>query len=52
MKITKDLSYEILTKYIKDEYLLKHSKAVAATMEHFATLLGEDEEKWSIIGLS
>ncbi|NLM49507.1 MAG: HDIG domain-containing protein [Clostridiaceae bacterium] len=51
MEITKDYAYQVLNEYIKGEYLLKHSKAVSACMEHFASLLGEDVEKWGIIGL-
>jgi len=35
----------------RQEHLLKHALAVEGTLRHFAGLLGEDEEKWGIIGL-
>jgi len=44
-------AYELLTKYNKSESLIKHALAVEGVMRHFAELLGEDVEKWGVIGL-
>ncbi|HPT78759.1 MAG TPA: HDIG domain-containing protein [Candidatus Atribacteria bacterium] len=48
---TRDKALELLTRYNKSESLLKHALAVEAVMRHFAGKLGEDVEKWGIIGL-
>lgn len=42
---------ELLQEYNKNDSLVKHALTVEAVMRHFAGLLGEDEEKWGIIGL-
>ena len=42
---------ELLQEFNKNESLIKHALTVEAVMRHFAKLLGEDEEKWGIIGL-
>lgn len=44
-------AYELLQEYNKNESLIKHALTVEAVMRHYAALLGEDEEKWGIIGL-
>lgn len=44
-------AYELLKKHIQDESLINHCLSVEAVMSHFAEKLGEDVEKWSIIGL-
>ncbi len=45
-------AFELLTKYNKNESLIKHALAVEAVMLHFAAILNEpDREKWGIIGL-
>ena len=44
-------AYELLGEFNKNESLIKHALTVEAVMSHFAGLLGEDEEKWGIIGL-
>lgn len=49
--ITRDEAFELLKKYTKSENLIKHALAVESVMRHFAELLGEDAEKWGIIGL-
>lgn len=49
--ITRDDAFELLKKYTKSENLIKHALAVESVMRHFAELLGEDAEKWGIIGL-
>jgi len=51
-KPTREEAYELLTKYIKSENLIKHALAVEGVMLHFAEILGEEDiEKWGIIGL-
>lgn len=42
---------EVLNEYVKAESLLRHCKAVAASMEYFAKKHGEDSEKWYVTGL-
>lgn len=42
---------EILNKYVKTEHLKVHAYTVEGVMRHFARLLGEDEERWGIVGL-
>ncbi len=42
---------ELLQEFNKNDSLVKHALTVEAVMRHFAGLLGEDEEKWGIIGL-
>lgn len=49
---TREEAYELLTKYNKNESLIHHALTVEAVMRHFAEMLGEDVEKWGIIGLA
>ena len=42
---------ELLKEFNKTDSLVKHALTVEAVMRHFAGLLGEEEEKWGIIGL-
>ncbi|MCR4436794.1 MAG: HDIG domain-containing protein [Clostridiales bacterium] len=52
MTPTREQALELLTKYNKNDSLIKHALAVEAVMRHFADILGESErEKWGIIGL-
>ena len=44
-------AYTLLTQYNKNESLIKHALAVEGVMRYIARKLGEDEEKWGIIGL-
>ena len=48
---TRETAMALLKKYNQNEGLIKHALAVEAVMRHFARKLGEDEEKWGIIGL-
>lgn len=48
---TRSDAFELLLKYNKSESLIKHALAAEAVMRHFASLYGEDPEKWGIIGL-
>ena len=41
----------ILKEFNQNESLLKHAYAVEGVMRYLARKLGEDEEKWAIIGL-
>lgn len=48
----REQAYEFLTKYNKNDSLIKHALTVEAVMLHFADILGEPEkEKWGIVGL-
>lgn len=42
---------EILNEYVKSESLLRHCRAVAASMQHFAHKFGGDKELWYVTGL-
>jgi len=48
---TRKEAFELLKEYNQDESLIKHALAVEAVMRHFAKKVGEDEEKWGLIGL-
>ena len=56
--MTRDEAYKLLTKYLKNKNLLKHSFAAEASMKGLYKRLlpadeqtPEDEEKWGIVGL-
>ena len=51
--LTREEAWELLNKYNKDPFHLKHAQVMEGTMKYFAKLLGyEDEEEfWSIVGL-
>jgi putative nucleotidyltransferase with HDIG domain len=44
-------AYALLTEYVKDPGLVRHMLAVEAAMRAYARKLGEDEEKWGVVGL-
>lgn len=44
-------AWEIMTQYTKSENLRKHMLAVEAAMRFYARKFGEDEQKWSVVGL-
>src|SRR3954462_12816637 len=44
-------AYALLTEYVTDQSLVRHMLAVEAAMRAYARKLGEDEEKWGIVGL-
>jgi predicted hydrolase (HD superfamily) len=48
---SREEAYAILTKYNKNDSLIKHALAVEGVMRYCARRRGEDEEKWGIIGL-
>ena len=44
-------AWELLCEYTKNEGLRKHALAVEACVRAYARKFGEDEEKWSVVGL-
>ena len=44
-------AFALLTEYTKSDSLIKHMLAVEAAMRAYARKLGQDEEKWGIVGL-
>ena len=51
MKPTRERAYALLVEYNDSPALITHALAVEGVMRHFARTLGEDEEKWGVIGL-
>ncbi len=49
--ISREEALVLLQKYNKTESLIKHGLAVEGVMAHFAELLNEDVEYWSVVGL-
>src|SRR3989454_9416739 len=45
------LALSLLNEYTKNPSLIKHMLAVEAAMRAYARKLGEDEERWGIVGL-
>ena len=48
---SREEAFELLSRYTKNESLIKHALSVEAVMRRFARMHGEDEEKWGVIGL-
>ena len=48
---TYDEALSTLEEFIKSDSLLKHSYSVEGVMRYMARKMGEDEEKWAIVGL-
>src|SRR5215472_18344655 len=44
-------AFALVNEYVKDQSLVKHMLAVEAAMRAYARKLGEDEEKWGVVGL-
>jgi putative nucleotidyltransferase with HDIG domain len=47
----REAALKLVKEHVSKENLLKHMYAVEAIMKETATFLGEDQEKWRIIGL-
>ena len=48
---TREQALALLREHTSTESLIGHALSVEAAMRHYAKKLGEDEEKWGIIGL-
>jgi len=49
--VSRDDALNLLDEYTTSDNLRKHAYAVEAAMRAYARKLGEDEEKWGIVGL-
>ena len=49
--MTRETAYTILTKYLKNQTLLKHSLATEAVMRALSQKLGGDIDEWGVTGL-
>jgi putative nucleotidyltransferase with HDIG domain len=49
--MTRADAFALVTEYTKNPSLVNHMLAVEAAMRAYARKLGEDEERWSIVGL-
>ncbi len=49
--MTREEGWQIVCEWIQNDNLRKHLLAVEAGMRYYARLLGEDEEKWGLVGL-
>jgi predicted hydrolase (HD superfamily) len=52
-KLPREEAWELLNKYNKDPFHLKHAQIMEGTMKYFAKLLGygDEEEFWGVVGL-
>jgi putative nucleotidyltransferase with HDIG domain len=44
-------AFALLNEYVKDQSLVRHCMSVEAAMRAYARKLGQDEEKWGVVGL-
>jgi len=51
MDLTRDRTWETLTRYTTSEALLRHALAVEASTRWYARSFGEDEEAWGVVAL-
>ena len=49
--MTRADAFALLNEYVKDQGLVRHMLAVEAALRAYARKLGEDEEKWGVVGL-
>lgn len=49
--MTYDEAQKLFNKYLKTDYLRKHSRETEVIMRHLARVLNEDEDFWGITGL-
>src|SRR5947209_9034262 len=44
-------AFALLNEFVKDQSLVRHMLSVEAAMRAYARKLGEDEERWGVVGL-
>ena len=49
--MTRSEAFHLLNDYVKNRHLVNHMLAVEAAMRAYARKLGQDEEKWGVVGL-
>ena len=49
--MNRELAWNLLCEYTKNENLRKHALAVEACLKAYARKFGEDEEKWAVVGV-
>ncbi len=49
--MNREEAWELLCEYTKSESLRKHALAVESCLRAYARKLGEDEDKWGVVGL-
>jgi putative nucleotidyltransferase with HDIG domain len=49
--LNRESAWRLLCEYTQSENLRKHARAVEACMRAYARKLGDDEERWGIVGL-
>ncbi len=49
--MNREEAFQIVTKYIKNQGLIRHMLAVEAAMRAYARKFGEDEDAWARVGL-
>src|SRR5689334_19338848 len=50
-ELNRDTAYSFLHKHVTNEYQLHHAEMVETALRTVAKFLGEDENKWGILGL-
>lgn len=51
MDITRENGWNLLTKYVKGDTLIRHCLSVEACMREYARIFGEDVQYWGFVGL-
>jgi len=49
--IDREFGWQLVNEHVKDRGLIRHMQSVEAAMRWYAKQLGQDEERWGLIGL-